>query len=581
MNAVKIFSVLVLFSCTLFAQDYLTSGKDALSKKRYDEAVAYFTLYNKANSRTAESNYWLGEAYRQKEMYDSALYWLDRSLDFDDESEAALASVVYVNGKLGLWSKAQKRYDAAIKYHKKSILAPTLFAQVYLEADSLDKASIYFSKLKELDNNNIDAYIGLAEVYARQNVIVLAVDNLRTAVSLKPNDAALHYRLASTILKNRSLDKNMIEEVLTHLNQSIELDPTNERAIFDAANTLYRIAINTPKFYADAAQYFKKYIALNKSNSEVWEKYAISLYYARVYGDAAPALEQAIAMNPKTFELKPMLAHSYYVEKEYKKALDKYNSLPVDSLDKDAYYRMGYSYFQLKDTLNAMKNLEKSLSLDSTNIDAIGTLAFIYLSQKNYGKAATSYEIIIKNEPENLTALFYAGFSYSVLGKIDTAKNYFKRLITLKPSYIPARMYLANMYSLMDSVEQSKTNYTIVIEQSDSLLKANPKKADSYTSNMISSYRALAIFSYKENDIQKAIALLLQAVELENKAKQDEGLHLFLAQMYAVKSGDQHISADEAKSYRQKACQEYLFVLKLNPKNAAAKKESAQMNCGK
>lgn len=581
MNVVKIFLAIVVFIGAVSAQDQLTAGKEALAKKQYDEAISSFTMYYKVNARTAEANYWLGEAYRQKGMYDSSLYWLDRALDFDDEHEAALSADIYVNGKLNRWDKAQKRYDAAMKYHKKSILAPKMFADAYLEADSLDKASIYYSKMKEIDNNNADAYVGLAEVYARQNVIVLAVDNLRTAVSLKPKDAVLHYNLAAMILKNRSLNKEMIEEVLTHLNESINLDPTNERAIFDAANTLYRIAINTPKFYSDAAQYFKKYLDLNKTNAEVWDKYAISLYNAKVYGDAISALEQAMKMNPNDFGLKPMLAHSYFVEKDYKKTIDTYKNIPSDSLDKEAYFRIGYSYFQLKDTANAMKNLEKSLAMDPGNIDAAGTLAYIYLSQKNYAKAVTNYELIIKNDPQNLTALFYAGFSYSVLGKIDTAKNYFKQLITLKPGYIPARMYLANMYSLLDSIEQSKFHYNIVIEQSDSSMKADPKKADSYKSNMISSYRALAIFSYKDNDILSAINILLKAVELENKSKQDEGLHLFLAQMYAVKSGDQKISPEEAKTYRQKACQEYLLVLKLNPKNAAAKKESAQMNCGK
>lgn len=90
----------------------------------------------------------------------------------------------------------------------------------------------------------------------------------------------------------------------------------------------------------------------------------------------------------------------------------------------------------------------------------------------------------------------------------------------------------------------------------------------------------LAIFEWKEANTKGSIEQLEKAV-VYDKGNKEESLHLFLAQMYAVQSGDKELLADEAKIYRQKACQEYAIVLKINSKNAAAKKESSQMNCGK
>lgn len=565
----------VLCSLSVQAQDDLSKAKEAFTSKEYDTAIPLLQQYLNSNSRSVEANYLLGEIYRLKGDLPKAQAQLERALDFDDEYEPALASIIRVYGALKMWDKAQRMYNDAAKYHKNGIAAPLAFAQTYLEADSLDKAAIYFSKVKEIDEKNADAYVGLSEVYARQNVIVLAVDNLRTATLLRPNDPSLWYKLATTILKNRVLNADQIREVISALQKSIDIDPNNTQAILDAANIFYRI-----KYWREAAEFFKKYTDKVKNNLDAWEKYGISAYNAKAYPDAITPLSQAITMNSQRVEIKSMLAHCYYVTKEYRKALDLYQTMPVDSLNKDDVYRMGFSSFQLKDTVKAIFYLERTLSIDPDYTDAVGTLAAIYLNQRKYELAVVQYDRLLAKDPDNLTALFYAGFSSFVLGKNDTAKGYFKRLIAIRPNNIQAQQYLAQIYGLQDSLDMGRIHASAMIELADSAIKADPKKSEQYASIAISGYRILGLFDYKEKNIKEAIEKLEKAVAYE-KEKKDENLHLFLAQMYAVRSGDKELLADEARAIKEKACKEYALVLKLNPKNAAAKKESAQMNCGK
>lgn len=568
--------VFLLFVSIGTAQDDLTLGKTAMGKKSYDDAIQYFQKYLVANSRNIEANFLLGESYLQKGDLQNAQTALERTLDFDDEYEPALVSIIRVYGKLGLWDKAAKKFKEVEKYHKTSTKAPIAYGQTFLETDSLDKASIYFSKAKELDPKNVEVYIGLAEVYSRQNVIVLAVENLRTATQLKPTDPVLWYRLATTILKNRGLNSAQIQEIIAALQKSIELDPTNDKAIYDAANTMYR----TKAYWREAAEFFKKYTDLKKENAEAWEKYAISLYNARAYKEAIPVLEQALKMIATSSEMKIMLAHSYYLAKEYQKSLDLYKGFPVDSLTADEIYRMGYSYYQIKDTVNSIAFLERTLKLEKDNSDAIGTLAAIYLTQKKYDKAAGYYEQLLEKDPKNITALFYAGFSNNVLEKFEIAKGYFKRLIALRPNNMQSHQYLIGIYSQQDSSDLGRYHSNINIMLADSALKADPAKAAQHTQTAMSAYRSLALFEWRDKNTTGAIEKLEKAV-LYEKEKKDENLHLFLAQMYAVKSGDKELLLDEAKKIKERACQEYALVLKINPKNAAAKKESGQMNCGK
>ncbi len=572
----RVFFLLFIFASLAIAQDDLSLGKTALEKKSYDLAIQSFQKFLNANSRNVEANYLLGEAYRQKGDLKNAQSSLERALDFDDEYEPALASILRVYGKLGMWDKAAKRYKDAQKYHKGSTLSPIAYAQTYLELDSLDKASIYFSQAKELDPKNVDVYLGLSEVYSRQNVISLAVENLRTAVQLDSTSPSLHYRLALAILKNRSLNATQITEVMLHLQESIRLDPTNDNVIYDAAFTMYR----TKVYWREAAEFFKKYLELKKDNLEAWEMYAVSLYNAKIYLEAIPALEQAIKLKSKNIELKPMLAHSYYLAKEYQKSLDLYKTFVPDSLSVEEIYRMGFSYFQLKDTANAVVFLERTTSKDNSNSDAIGTLAAIYLRQFKYDKAAIQYEHLLAKDPKNITALYWAGISYQKLEKNDSARIYFKRVIALRPNNPQYYQQLIQIYTAMDSLDQVRYNSTVMIGLADSILKSDPSKSVIQSLLVISGYRTLAMLDYNEKKISTAIEKLEKAVTYE-KDKKDEGLHLFLAQMLAVKSGDQELKADEAKAIRARSCSEYQLVLKINPKNVNAKKESTQMNCGK
>lgn len=574
------FITTVLCSLTLFAQTDIDQARAALEQGKYDDAITTIQKILSSDSRNVEAHYYLGEAYRLKGDLGNAQKELENTLDYDDEYEPAIVSMIKVYGKEKEWDKAQDMFDQAAKYHKKSTLAPLALAQSYLESDSLDKAAVYFSKVKELDENNIDAYVGLSEVYARQNVIVLAVMNLETATKIDSTNPGLWYKLATAILKNRSLNAMQIREVTDALQKSIDLDSTNYRAIFDAANIFYRI--DRPEFYRRAAEFFKKYVALKKDNPEAWEKYGISAYKANAFTDAIPALEQAISMGVKNYELKPMLANSYYYTKEYQKAIDAFNGFPADSLGRDEYYKMGVSAFKLDDTSKAIAYYEKANAQDTVTNIAAGDLAYIYVGQRNYPRALAEYQKLLEKDPDNLVALFYAGYSSYVLEQYAPAEKYFAKFVALKPTNIQGRNLLAQVLIQLDKREEATKECNAIISLADSAMKADPKKESIHKNEILGAYRSLALIEYKEKNYKgysKAIEYLVKAIEYEPKKKPNEALHLFLAQMYAISIGNKEILADEARDLKNKACTEYKFVLKINPRNATAKKELGSLNC--
>lgn len=564
-KANTVFFLAVLFPSLLFAQDFLSSGKAALAKKSYDEAISYFMKAQQAAPRNAEANYYLGEAYREKGVLDSAQTFLERAYDFNDEHIPTLLALGKLYAKIGRWDNAEKKFAEAAKLDKKNPEIPNAFGVAYLNADSLDKAIIYFSRAKDDDSTFVDAYVGLAEAYSRQNIGVLAVQYLKQAADLSPKSAVIRAKLGKAYYKNRQYN-----DAAQEFQKAIELDPTNAPVIYELADLYYRA-----KLYRESSRFYSMYVKLVDTNAVAWEDYARSLYFSHYYKDAVPALQRAVKLFPTHFDLKPMLAHSLFDAGDSTQSLALYKTLPPDSLSYGDFVRMGKTYLSQKDTIRAIQNFEKANSIDSTQADASVDLAAIYVARRNFERAAVEYSKILTFAPNNISALFYGGFSYSMIGKFDTAKTMYKKVVELKPDYPQGYIYLGRMYHAEDSLEQEIQTYNAVLKVMDSLqtIDTTHTAAERFDPVRVDVYRSLAVLDYTNKDYPAAIEHLQKAVSYEPKNKKDAELHLFLAQMYNLARTIKTLTPDEVAAYRKKSIEEYKYVLKLDPRNEKAKKE--------
>jgi tetratricopeptide (TPR) repeat protein len=564
-KAKAIFFLAILFPSFLLAQDFLSSGKDALAKKSYDEAIANFKKAQEAAPRNAEANYYLGEAYWEKGVLDSARIFLERAYDFNDEYVPNLLTLGKLYAKIGRWDDAAKKFDEATKVDKKNPAIPNALGEAYLSADSLDKAIIYFSRAKDDDSTFTDAYVGLAEAYGRQNIGVLAVQYLKQAADLSPKSAVIRTKLGKAYYKNRQYN-----EAAQEFQKAIDLDPKNAPVLFELADLYYRA-----KLYRESARFFGMYVKLVDTNTVAWEDYARSLYISHYYKDAVPALQRATKFFPNHFDLKQMLAHSLFEAGNSTESLALYKTLPPDSLNYGDYVRIGKSYLDQKDTVNAVGSFERANTLDSLSADASVELAAIYVARRDFEKAAAEYSKILTFAPTNISALFYGGFSYSMIGKFDTAKTMYKKVVELRPDYPQGYMYLGRMYHAEDSLGQEIQTYNAVLKVMDSLQTADSTGTaeEKYNPIRVDVYRSLAVLDFTSKEYIAAIEHLQKAVTYEQKNKKDDELHLFLAQMYNLARTVKTLSPDEVTGYRKKAIEEYKYVLKLNPRNEKARKE--------
>jgi len=563
-------ALLLMASGSVRAQDYLKLGKDALQQKSFDVAIDYLLKAQKANTRNVEANYFLGEAYRLKGVRDSAEMYLQRAVDINDEFMPAATSLGALFVRTGQWLKAGKIFTVATKVDKKNAGIPLAYANAYLEVDSLDKAIVYFSKAKDINENLPDVYIGLAEAYGRQNIAVLAITNYQKAAELEPKSAVIRYKLGKAFYKNRQYN-----DCAREFQEAVNLDPTNDVYVLEVAQIFYKA-----KMYRESARFFGKYVTLKKDNRIAYEEYAKALYTGRFYRDAVPVIEEAMRLNPKSYELKPAFARSLYESGESQKAIDAYKALPKDSLVAEDYVRIGRSYLKLKDTDNAIAGFEQAVTLDSTSTEVSAELAGGYMAKKMYDKAAEQYNKKLKAEPKNIGALVNGGVCFMVIGKYDTAKVMMQKVIELRPEFFQAYLYLAKCYYLLDSLDLAKKQYQLVIAIIDTMnipASEGKTKAEKYGTQLLEANKFIGLIELLGKHYPSAIEYLKKAIEFEPKEKRDLEAHLWLAQSYALSLGNQKITIEEAQAIRQKAIEQYEIVLKIDPKNKTGIKELDQI----
>lgn len=106
-------------------------------------------------------------------------------------------------------------------------------------------------------------------------------------------------------------------------------------------------------------------------------------------------------------------------------------------------YQKGRIMFELGDTAQAMKLIERAIELDKRLIDGHMFLARIYHRDSELGRAATHYQAVLAAEPKNHVAL--AGLAEVKLaqGAGDEAADLYAKVVAAQPSGLQAWLRLA------------------------------------------------------------------------------------------------------------------------------------------
>lgn len=256
-----------------------------------------------------------------------------------------------------------------------------------------------FEQAYELEPDNLDIIINLANANDEQGNYDLAIEGYNKALELDDKNALVY--------NNRGFSyfhKGEYENALNDYNKALSLSPKLAIAKYNKDELI--------KILQDDEKYSE---IINKSN----EKHIDYKYYFNLGIQEANLgnTNEAMTAYNRAIEMKPDFAPTYmfigileFQKENYAKAYEYYSkALEIDANLIDAYFNRAQIVFATKtedktELNSALKDLQKATKLDDKFIDAYYSMAVVYKNLGDYKEAIKALDKILEIDEQSVNA---------------------------------------------------------------------------------------------------------------------------------------------------------------------------------
>lgn len=388
----------------------------------------------------------LGHLYLMMDDKASAAEYYSKILEYDATNTMVyeqLCDIYYTTDKYkyyiyrGNLKNIQQQYDYAISDYKKAIthtdkeediiLTRFAIAGLYEQCKNDNKAIDEYLKILDHDKKNEVAYVKLANIYLRQDIITAGISTLEQAVKYGVENRAVQEILAQLYLKNGDYQKaiDISENELLKIKCYLELGELKTAITmldkiekkYEKEPQLYVLKAQVEfmqENYDKAFEFIEKYNELEK-NSPLYYQMRALIYENK--GDEFNELvswakchllkgEKDIAINeylqahriqPENKDVVSALAILLEENNDSNHAMEFYEKLSkLDPRDKSALLKLADFRESIGDWATATDYLEKLLKIDGKNTDCLKRLGNAYQKMKNYPQACECYGEFLK-----------------------------------------------------------------------------------------------------------------------------------------------------------------------------------------
>lgn len=257
-------STIVLFFSALlstgaFAQS-VQDGVNHLYAERFQSAKGVFEGLASNPKTSDEANYWLGQTLLKMKDSAAAVAHYQKAVAANSNAPFTLVGLGQVEIMQGKAAEAKQHFETALNLsrHKKkgdnpNVLVAIGRANVDAKPGDLAYALEKLKQAVQLDPNNAEAYFTLGNAYRKAHEGGQAVTNYTRATQLNPAFGAAFYRIAKLYQTQQAYS----EVVLDNLNKAVAADAKFAPAYLD----LYYYYLLYPKDFAKAQEFANKYVS--------------------------------------------------------------------------------------------------------------------------------------------------------------------------------------------------------------------------------------------------------------------------------------------------------------------------------
>jgi tetratricopeptide (TPR) repeat protein len=336
---------------------------------------------------------------------------------------------------------AEQAYRQALEAQPDDINHHKELAQTLLTEEKFPEALEQYQRLSQMDTEDPDNYLRLAEIYRQLKQLDKAEQNVLLAKQRAPNSLEVTYYEASIYQDEGRLDDSIrvLSDAVTTVKTESEFTPSRRRTLailYQQLGQLYRETGN----YTAAVNTFEEMLRLGAEEDRRARVMIIDTYRdARDISKALDAARKAADAYPKDRPIRISQALLFGENAQADQAVSQLRALLDGSsadfeiqLDIAQVYEEGKRWAEAEQAIHAAEKIQP----DSSGKEMTGfLLGAIFERQKKFDQAEEEFRKVLDANPRNSSTLNYYGYMLADRGiRLEEATGFIKRALADDPS---------------------------------------------------------------------------------------------------------------------------------------------------
>jgi tetratricopeptide (TPR) repeat protein len=359
---------------------------------------------------------------------------------------------------------AEQAYRKASEAQPDDINHRKELAQTLLAEEKFPEALEQFQRLSQMDADDADNYLRLAEIYRQLKQLDKAEQNVLLAKQRAPNSLEVTYYEASIYEDEGRLDDSIrvLSDAVTAVKAESEFTPSRRRTLailYQQLGQLYRETSN----YNAAVNTFEEMLRLGSEEDRRARVMIIDTYRdARDISKALDAAHKAAEAYPKDRSILIAQALLYGENAQPDQAASQLRGLLDGSAaDFEVQLDIAQVYEQSKRWTDAEQAIHAAEKLQPENSGKEMTgflMGAIFERQKKYDQAEEEFRKVLESNPRNTSTLNYYGYMLADRGiRLDEATGLIKRALADDPNNAAYQDSLGWAYYKQDKLDEAET----------------------------------------------------------------------------------------------------------------------------
>lgn len=417
----------------------LIASEAFLKAQRYFEALPLLQMLSKSTVDSVEVERTLAECYRQVGNVEASYKVRKQLIDVESPQTEDLLRFAEAAIDFGLPQEVFSATSQIIERDPENTGALSVNGKAYALTGNRELASEYFAKAIEMGTDDPNPWIGLAELYVKDDDYRKAIDTLRSGLSALPKSVEIKRRLAELLM-----DSGSATEALPYLNELANTTKDLQIKILQAE------AMKTLGL-AEYKSVIKNLYILNPDNQEIAQAHAAELIREGKRSEAKAVLQQQMIESVPGGQVNLTFADAVV-------GMDYEHSGDAKAISSQEYEKV-------------QGIIDSCLSEDIENTRAQLLKAELLANKGYHEQAFEAYAKLIEKQnsiDKSLLERIQAGLATSAafMGKFEVALAAIKQAVEAKPEWIGLRKVLANIYAMAGELSDALEQAVIVLDSS-------------------------------------------------------------------------------------------------------------------